>query len=291
MQIPILIVGGGPAGLCSSILFSRYGVRSLLIERHPSTSIHPKATGISTRTMELFRAWGLEQRIRDLAVNVDFVSSVRANLAAPELERRPLGYPTRDEALSFSPTHPAVLAQDTLEPILVEHARRYATADLRFGTELIALEHHESGALATIVDRATGERSLVRARYVIAADGASSPIRRQLGIATRGVERIGEYLSILFRADIERVVGTPLCGLYMLQGLGGPAPSVAVPTSRDGRWVLATPWRSEDSPDLYARANRSSRSRQACRRRAGSRGRRAGRPARRYRGGSGRALP
>ena len=93
MQVPILIVGAGPAGLCSSILFSRYGMRSLLVERHPSTSIHPKATGISTRTMELFRAWGIEPRIREPGCGVEFVSSVRANLAAPELERRPLGYP------------------------------------------------------------------------------------------------------------------------------------------------------------------------------------------------------
>jgi len=60
MQVPILIVGAGPAGLCSSILLSRLGVRSLVVERHVSTSIHPKATGISTRTMELFRSWGIE---------------------------------------------------------------------------------------------------------------------------------------------------------------------------------------------------------------------------------------
>src|SRR5215213_7039395 len=97
MQIPILIVGAGPAGLCSSILLSRYGVRSLLVERHPSTSIHPKATGISTRTMELFRAWGIEPRVRSAAMSVDFVSSVRPNLTEPEIERRSLGYPNREE--------------------------------------------------------------------------------------------------------------------------------------------------------------------------------------------------
>ena len=79
---------------------------------------------------------------------------------------------------------------------------------------------------------ATGQRTEVRARYVIAADGANSWIRRRLGIATHGVERIGEYLSILFRADVERIVGAPLSGLYMLHGLGGPAPSVALQTSR-----------------------------------------------------------
>ena len=249
MQIPILIVGGGPAGLCTSIALSRFGIRSLLIERHPSTSIHPKATGISTRTMELFRAWGLEGRIREIALDVDFVSSVRDNLAAAEVERRPLGYPTRDEALAFSPTSPAVLAQDVLEPVLVDHARGYPTADVRFGTELCSLEHTETGVTAVITDRATGERAEVHARYMIAADGAGSPIRRGLGIGTHGVERIGEYLSILFRADMRRVVGERQCGLYMLQGLGGPAPSVALPTSRDGRrWVLATPWRGDARP-------------------------------------------
>jgi putative polyketide hydroxylase len=248
MQVPILIVGGGPAGLCSSILLSRYGVRSLLIERHPSTSIHPKATAISTRTMELFRDWGIEPRIRDVAMTVEFMSSVRANLSAPETERRSLGFPSLEEALAMSPTSPAVLAQDALEPILADHARSYAGAELRFHTELCELHHAEGGARAIVVDRATGERTEVLAQYVIAADGANSPIRRLLGIATQGVERIGEYLSILFRADMESMVGTNLCGLYMLHGLGGPAPSVVLPTSRDGRWVLATPWRSDVQP-------------------------------------------
>jgi len=249
MQVPILIVGAGPAGLCSSILLSRLGIQSLLVERHPSTSIHPKATGVSTRTMELFRAWGIDRQIRDAALTVDFVSSVRPNLSGPEIERRSLGYPNRDEALAVSPTTPAVLAQDVLEPILVEHARSYRGADVRFNTELVDLQQTDDGVRALIIDRETDERIEVRSQYVIAADGANSPIRRRLGIATQGVERIGEYLSILFRADIASVVGTNLCGLYMLQGLGGPAPSVAVPTSRDGRrWILATPWRSDVQP-------------------------------------------
>ena len=57
MRVPVLIIGAGPAGLSSSILLSRAGIRSLTVERHASTSIHPKATGLSTRTLELFRAW------------------------------------------------------------------------------------------------------------------------------------------------------------------------------------------------------------------------------------------
>jgi 2-polyprenyl-6-methoxyphenol hydroxylase-like FAD-dependent oxidoreductase len=198
--------------------------------------------------MELFRSWGLEPRIRELELAVDFVSSVRSNLSGPELERRSLGFPTRDEARAFSPTWPALVAQDTLEPVLLEHARSYPNADIRFGTEVTDLEQRDGNAFVTIVNRATGEPHLVQATYVLAADGASSPIRRRLGIRTRGVERIGEYLSVLFRTDMTAVLGDELCGLYMLNGLGAPVPSVALPTGRDGRWVLATPWRSEARP-------------------------------------------
>ena len=224
MQVPILIVGAGPAGLCSSIFLSRLGVRSLVVERHGSTSIHPKATGISTRTMELFRSWGIEHHVRAAAMSAGFSNSIRNDLSGPELERRSLGYPTADEAAAFSPTWAAVLAQDHLEPILVDHARSYPGAEVRFSTEVVDLDRIDNGVRATIV------------------------IRRWLGIATHGVERIGEYLSILFRADIDSIVGPERCGLYMLQGLGGPAPSVAVPTSDDGRWLLATPWRSDVRP-------------------------------------------
>jgi 2-polyprenyl-6-methoxyphenol hydroxylase-like FAD-dependent oxidoreductase len=248
MQVPILIVGAGPAGLCSSILLSRMGFRSLVVERHASTSIHPKATGISTRSMELFRSWGIEQRIRELEIPIDFSSSVRATLSGPELERRSLGYPTATEAAAFSPTWPGVLAQDLLEPILVEHARSYPGAEVWFSTELVDLEQNANGVRATIVDRTTGERTVVEARYLVAADGASSPVRRRLGIPTRGVERIGEYLSVLFRADVDSILGRDRFGLYMLHGLGGPAPSVALPTSNDGRWLLATPWRGDVRP-------------------------------------------
>jgi len=140
MQVPILIVGAGPAGLCSSISLSRLGVRSLVVERHASTSIHPKATGISTRTMELFRSWGIEGRVREAAISARFSSSIRDALSGPEVDRRSLGYPTAAEAAAFSPTWAAVLAQDHLEPILLDHARSYSTAEVRFSTEVVDLE-------------------------------------------------------------------------------------------------------------------------------------------------------
>jgi hypothetical protein len=53
--VPVLIVGGGPVGLTLSILLSRLGVDSLLVERHASPTTHPQAHFINNRTMEVFR--------------------------------------------------------------------------------------------------------------------------------------------------------------------------------------------------------------------------------------------
>lgn len=89
-EVPLLIAGGGPVGLTPSILPSRDGIRSLLVERHPGTSLHPKARGITARTMEMYRRLGVEQGIRAAGLPPDrarFIIWTRT-LAGEELERR-----------------------------------------------------------------------------------------------------------------------------------------------------------------------------------------------------------
>ena len=65
LDVPVLISGGGPVGLAASLLLSRHGVRSLLVERHPGTALTPKARGINARTMEVFRQCGIDAAVRD----------------------------------------------------------------------------------------------------------------------------------------------------------------------------------------------------------------------------------
>src|SRR5471030_2894073 len=57
-NIPVLVVGGGPVGLSLALALALQNVRSLVIERHPGRTEHPRARGVSMRTMELFRQWG-----------------------------------------------------------------------------------------------------------------------------------------------------------------------------------------------------------------------------------------
>ncbi len=241
LQVPVLIVGAGPTGLCTSILLSRYDIPSLLVERHASTSIYPRATGVSTRSMELFRQWGLDQRVRAAGFQLEDASApVSLTLAQPEVARISLGFPQAQEALAVSPVTPWAYPQDTLEPILLERARSYAEAQIVFGTELTTLEQDGEGVIATLIERTTGDTTLVRARYVVAADGIHSRVREQLGIALQGPDHLADFLSILFRADLKRLIAGRVHGLYVIQH--PEASGVFVLTSTNGRWVFGMQW-------------------------------------------------
>ncbi|MFC3997672.1 FAD-dependent monooxygenase [Nocardiopsis sediminis] len=205
---PVLIVGGGLAGLSASLFLSWHGVPSVLAERHTGTSTHPKAWGLYPRTMELLRTVGVESAV--LAESAGFSGHV-LNGRVESLAGREVSIgriPAPEDVGHVSPVERVVsLSQDRIEPILLRRARELG-ADVRFGTELTELgEPGDDGVRAVLTDRATGRRSAVRARYVIAADGAHSRLRERLGIARRGRGTLRHQMSILFRADLRGVLG------------------------------------------------------------------------------------
>src|SRR5580692_10192221 len=143
-DVPVLIVGGGPVGLTASILLSQQGVKSLLVERHPGTAILPKARGINARTMEMYRQLGIEQAIRDAGLPTERTGFIvwTESLAGREIERRVPG-----RMAPANRTAAAVLnclcAQDDLEPVLRRFAETEPQAELRFNTEMTAVEQDE----------------------------------------------------------------------------------------------------------------------------------------------------
>ena len=98
LEVPVLIVGAGPAGLVTAIGLGRHGVRSLVIERHPSTSIFPRATGVSTRSMEIFRSFGIDDAVRLGGWRIVPRQATVRWLGDPEPMEGALGFPSADEA-------------------------------------------------------------------------------------------------------------------------------------------------------------------------------------------------
>jgi 2-polyprenyl-6-methoxyphenol hydroxylase-like FAD-dependent oxidoreductase len=218
-ETPVLIVGAGPVGLSASILLSRLGVASRLVERRPGTALHPKARNINMRTMEIFRECGVEDAVRAAGLPLDRTGFMiwAETLAGREIERR-VERRSHADGPELSAARHCLCAQDDLEPVLRRHAEALAPGTLSFATELIRFEQDAAGVTATVRD-AGGERQ-VRAHYLIAADGARSPARRALGVGMRGVHELYRSVNVLMNADLTPWVKDRPAAIYLIQQPG-----------------------------------------------------------------------
>jgi putative polyketide hydroxylase len=218
LEVPVLIVGGGAVGLTASILLSLHGVSSLLVERHPGTSIVPKARGINSRTMEMYRQCGVEPGIRAAGLAPEATGLVvwTESLAGKEIERRIPGRATAKNQ-AMTPVPNCLCAQDDLEPVLRRFAEAQEPAELRFDTELTDIRQDPASVQTVVINRLTGEETKVQAQYVIAADGAQSRIRRMLDVRMLGSERVYDSVNILFNADLRPWTADRPAALYFVE--------------------------------------------------------------------------
>jgi 2-polyprenyl-6-methoxyphenol hydroxylase-like FAD-dependent oxidoreductase len=218
IETDIVIVGGGPVGLAASLLLSRQGVRSLLVERHPGTAILPKARGINARTMEIFRQHGIEDTVRATGLAPEKTGFIvwTESLAGKEIERRVPGR-MAPQNRTASPVLNCLCAQDYLEPVLRQFAAAEQLGTLRFSAELTDVAQDADGVTATVIDRTTGASTDIRARYLIAADGAKSSLRRMLGVRMIGRERVYDSVNILFEADLRQWIADRPAALYFVE--------------------------------------------------------------------------
>lgn len=201
-RTPVLIVGGSLVGLSAALFLTQHGIHPTVVERHRTTSIHPRTPGYNARTLEYYRAAGIEDAVRQAnpwqldGTGILWAESLTSDnyhwIDPPNVERP-------DDTIS--PSQDLVLSQDKLEEVLHEHAQQRG-ADLRFGTELIAFHQDENGVTADVKNRDTGEHRTIRADYLIAADGNDSGIRQTLGIGRHGIGVLDNVASVMIRADL-----------------------------------------------------------------------------------------
>jgi putative polyketide hydroxylase len=157
----VLIVGGGLTGLSSAAFLARQGVRCRLVEGHPDLLIHPRARGLTPRTVELYRQIGLQPAIEKAGYapgdRFEWVP-VRAETLADETYAAPEEPVEDDESGLASPCTFAPIDQDKLEILLRARAEELG-AEVRFSTELRSFEQNDAGVAAVLEDRRTGPRA------------------------------------------------------------------------------------------------------------------------------------
>lgn len=229
-QIPVLIAGGGPVGMTLALNLARYGIRSMLVERNPATTRHPKMDLTNGRSMELFHRLGIDEQLRDAGVPRENAFDILwvTNMAGHDLHR--FHYPSATEKTriireendgSHGAQAPLRVSQVEIEPVLKRAIDENPLVDVRFNHRFDEfISNGPDGVVARIVHSETGEASEVACRFLAGCDGGGSRVRRRLGIELEGEENVAGAYMVHFRTD-DRALLQRWGPVYHLQNGGG----------------------------------------------------------------------
>jgi phenol 2-monooxygenase len=189
-EVDVLIVGCGPAGLVLAAQLANFpDIRTAVIDRKDGPLAVGQADGVACRTVEMFEAFGLAERLVNEAYWVNEVSFWRPDPEDPTRIARAGRVEDTEEDLSEFPH--VIVNQARMLAYLREHMERAAGRLAPFyGLQASAVDVDASGspeypvtvALQHVKNlEATGETATIRARYVVGCDGSRSAIRAAIG--------------------------------------------------------------------------------------------------------------
>jgi 2-polyprenyl-6-methoxyphenol hydroxylase-like FAD-dependent oxidoreductase len=223
----VIVIGAGPVGATAALLLASHGLRCIVIEARQEPQNHPAAHVLSTRSMEIWREIGLERDIRGLSAPMHELRCIPycTTLAGRELGRVPLADlpdAQMDAIESISPTRTAHLPQSILEPLLWVNLRDNARIDLRSGWKYLSHTDFDDAIAVRVGGTTSGADRVIRADYVIAADGSASAVRRELRVGMDGPV-LQHMVSVHFAADLDAFLRHrrgPVVWTHTATGLG-----------------------------------------------------------------------
>ncbi|KAH5729245.1 hypothetical protein HBI20_057630 [Parastagonospora nodorum] len=212
----VLIVGGGPVGLALATVLSHHNVRSLLLERNETTTRWPKVDLTNPRTMEMFRRLGLadELRARGVPSHFPFTVLISSGLGNEKALTK-WQLPSVDEyraqiKASNDGSQPREAWQRisliVFEAWMKELCVKNEMIDARFGWKVESIEERDGRVRTVASCSKTGATTEILSDYAVGCDGASSKVRKSLGIQLDGGPLRGQVLLVHFKSkDLTRL--------------------------------------------------------------------------------------
>jgi 2-polyprenyl-6-methoxyphenol hydroxylase-like FAD-dependent oxidoreductase len=236
IETDVLIVGAGPAGLATAIELGLRGVRVLMVERNERSGTAPRAKTTNVRTRTHLRRWGIADRLaQEAPFGVDYPNTMVfvTRLAGPELTRFANAFNAAPDRSPLYPEHGQWIPQYTLEKVLLEKVRTLPTVDVRYRTQFVTATQDTHAVEARLDDG-----TVVRARYLVGADGARSGVRALIGARMEGRHGLAHAYNVIFRAPgLAAAHGHGPAAIYWQIGRDGF--SAVGPMDRDDTWFFA----------------------------------------------------
>ena len=195
-KLPVAIVGAGPVGLTTALGLAYYGIPCVVYEDDPRLSLDTKAGTILSRTLEIFRRYGVADEVLAQALRVDEIG---------EIDRRTQKstYPVLLEALSEETRYPFVinLPQHDLEPILAGKLAGSGLVTLKMRHRLRRYEQ-EGDRVHLWFDTPDGE-VCESASFLLGCDGGRSTVREQMGVEVTGMSLPVKYGLVDLAVDLD----------------------------------------------------------------------------------------
>lgn len=212
VDVPVLIVGGGPVGMTMALCLAQRGIASYLIElRWAETLPDVKCNHISARSMELFRSLGISQDLRAAGLPDDYPHDVsyRTSTLGEEIAR--IHIPGRNKRLTDhsgpdghwpTPEPPHRINQRYIEPILRRHVQGQSLITCLFRHQVVSFVQDENQVTAQIQNLETPNALplTLNATYMVGCDGGRSMVRKGMGAKLVGDEVVQRVQSTCIRA-------------------------------------------------------------------------------------------
>lgn len=183
-NLPVVIVGGGPAGMVAGLLFARAGVQVTILEKHADFLRDFRGDTVHPSTLELFHEIGLLGEL--LALPHARVDTMTLDLLGGRYTIASM------KSLPVAAPYIAMMPQWDLLDFIARQGRAYPTFDLRMSTEAAGPTFDDAGRVNGVT-LTTGET--LPARLVIAADGRRSVLR---DAADLPLEDLGAPMDVLW---------------------------------------------------------------------------------------------
>lgn len=190
----VVVVGAGPVGLSAALGLARSGIRSVVLDRAGELNTSPRAMAYLYPVLPGLERLGVLDDLKEvgyLGPGINFIDMATGEHLPQQLDVLE-GYVPHPYALQ--------LGQGTVGEILLRHLGSHDESEIRWNTAVTDVQQDTDGVSVTY-ESADGVTTM-RARWVIAADGASSTVReRILGLPFDGFTWPDRFVSTNIRHD------------------------------------------------------------------------------------------